>query len=289
MKEAGKGLFSKGQLLLVAAALLAPTWGVTADARQQQPAPKLPPQAAQPAKPETKAAPPAEPKGKEKGTWNLEVSKGTPLTYSLKAANAPLTDIAAEIGRKLKAPISLSPLMGKQKVTTEFSGLTFDAALRMLAPQVFIDYEVGGDAVAEPKVLAVYLYAFNEAPPALSAAVKNSSEAMLIEGDTEEGTEEYEKRKKESSLEITYTRNQLTVHAKRQPLTVVLYKIANEIGVPFDLRHESAEIVDVNFTNFALDQAMRLISPSVRFYFRADLQTSQILPLRIALVAPAKT
>lgn len=282
MRKAGEGLFSKGQLLVVAAALAASSAGASVRA-QQKPAPKQPAQAAKP-------EPQAEQKAgqKDKGTYSLQISKALPHTYTLKATNAPLSEIAAEFGRHLKTQVTLSPLMGKQRVTTDFSGLTFDGALRMLAPQVFIDYEMGG-ASAEPKPLAVYLYAFNETPPSVSAVVKSGSEAMLVEGDTEEGTEEYEKRKKESSLEVSYAHNQLTVHAKRQPLTVVLYKIANEIGVPFDLRHESAEIVDVSFTNAALDQAMRSISPSVRFYFRADLQTSQILPLRIALVAPDKT
>ncbi|HEV2765288.1 MAG TPA: hypothetical protein VGV38_20055 [Pyrinomonadaceae bacterium] len=271
MRSTGQGLFTRGRLWVVAAALLGSSAVAPAFA-QQKPAPNQPAQ-----------------KEKEKGTYSLKVSKSLPHTYTLKATNAPLTEIAAELGKSLKAQVQLSPLMTKQRVTTDFSGLTYDAALRMLAPQVFIDFEVGGGPVAEPKPLAVYLYAFNEQPPSVSAVVKNSSEAMLIEGDTEEGTEEYEKRKKESSLEVSYAQNQLTVHATKQPLTVVLYKIANEIGVPFDLRHESSEIVNINFTNFALDQAMRSISPSVRFYFRADLQTSQILPLRIALVAPDKT
>lgn len=242
-------------------------------------------------KPAKPAAPPpaAAAQTGQKKTWNLDVSKSTPVTYNLKAKNAPLTEIAAEFGRKLKAQVTLSPLMSRQLVTVEFDAMTLDGALRMLAPQVYIDYEMDGGPVAEPKPLAVYLYAANEAPPAVTAAVKNNTEALLVEGDTEEGTDEYEKQKKEPPLEVQYARNQLTVRARKQPLTIVLYKIASEIGVPFDLRHESAEVVDINFANYALDQAMRSISPSVRFYFRADLQTSTILPLRIALVAPAKS
>ena len=274
MKKSGLGLCSRGRFLTAAVMLAAVSSGTAA---QQQPAKAAAPPPAQAAKSE------------QKKTWDLQISKSTPVTYNLKAREAPLTEIAAEIGRKLKAQVTLSPLMSKQKVTVEFDAMTLDGALRMLAPQVYVDYEMGGEAVAEPKPLAVYLYAANETPPSVTASIKNNTEAMLIEGDTEEGTDEYEKNKKEAALEVSYARNQLSVRARRQPLTIVLYKIASEIGVPFDLRHESAEIVDINFANYALDQAMRSISPSVRFYFRADLTTSQILPLRIALVAPAKT
>ncbi|HYO63146.1 MAG TPA: hypothetical protein VER08_05760 [Pyrinomonadaceae bacterium] len=276
MKKSGLGLFSRGRVL-AATTLLAASASALPAQQRRPPAPKPAAQAAQPAKPEQKA------------TWNLQVSKGTPTTYGLRAKDAPVSEIAAEFGRKLKAQVTLSPLMSKQRATVEFDALTLDAALRMIAPQVYIDYEMDGGASAEPKPLAVYLHAANETPPSMTASVKNNTEALLVEGDTEEGTDGYERNKQESPLEVSYARNQLTVRARKQPLTVVLYKIATEMGVPFDLRYESGEVVDINFQNFALDQAMRSISPSVRFYFRADLQTSQILPLRIALVAPAKT
>jgi len=77
------------------------------------------------------------------------------------------------------------------------------------------------------------------------------------------------------------------VRAHKQPLSVVLFKIANEIGVPFELRYESPEVVDVEFSNYTLEQALRSLSPEVRFYYRLDLQTFQAQPLRMALVAPA--
>ena len=68
---------------------------------------------------------------------------------------------------------------------------------------------------------------------------------------------------------------------------VVLYKIASEVGVPFEMRYESPEVIDVDFSNYSLDQALRSISPEIRFYYRLDLQTFQIQPLRLALVAPS--
>ncbi|HVF48443.1 MAG TPA: hypothetical protein VNA19_00070 [Pyrinomonadaceae bacterium] len=269
--------------LVLSAATAAPSAGFAQAKKETKPAPKATTAAA----PSKEAAATKE----KKAAWRLDVSEKAPETFSLKATDAPLTEIAAELGRKLKVPVTLSPVMQKQKVTLDFSALPLDGTLRMLAPVPFVDYEVSGDFSAPPKPLAVYLYALNENPPANSTAINASSEALLIEGDTEEGTESYEKAKEKGDvpLAVTYTKNQLTVHAKKQPLTVVLYKIASEIGVPFDLRYESTEVVDVNLTNSSLDSALRSISPSVRFYYRTDLQNLEIQPLRIALVAPART
>ncbi|HVF54768.1 MAG TPA: hypothetical protein VM934_01380 [Pyrinomonadaceae bacterium] len=224
-------------------------------------------------------------------TWSVRISKSAPRTVSIKAKDAKLTDVAAEIARILKVPVKLSPLMEKQLVTLSFNDLTFETALRQLAPQPYVDYEAGGEDQYQPKVLAIYLHALNERPPSLTEAVKGSSEAILIEGDTEEGVESEEARRKREDafpLKVSYERNQISVRARKQPLSVVLYKIANELGVPFELRYESAEVVDIEFKNYPVDQALRTLSPSVRLFYRADLQTFEIQPLRIALVAPAQ-
>ncbi len=108
---------------------------------------------------------------------------------------------------------------------------------------------------------------------------------MLIEGDTEEGTEEYERRRKEMAepLRITFQNNRLSVHAERQPLSVVLYKVASELGVPFELGSDTGEVVDTDFKDYTFEQAMRTLSPSVRFFYRADLLNFELYPIRIAL------
>lgn len=228
-------------------------------------------------------------KAPEKAAFSVRLSKETPRTFTVKAREARLPDVTSEIGRLLKVPVHLSPLMEKQRITIEFSGLNLEATLRMLAPHPYVDYEVGGTEHIEPKPLAVYLHALNERPPSPSEAVKSNSEAVLIEGDTEEGTDAYEERRKkeEDTLSVSYAKNQLSVRARKQPLTVVLYKIASEVGIPFELRYESPEVVDMEFNNYSLEQAVRTLSSSVRLYYRADLQTFEIQPLRLAVVAPA--
>lgn len=217
------------------------------------------------------------------------MSKGAPHTFTVKAKETPLAEVAAEISRLTKVPVNLSPVVAKQKVTLDFAGLNLEAALRMLAPQGYIDYESGGGASDEPRPLALYLHGHNERPPSTTAAVRGTSEAILIEGDTEEGTdsEEQRRREEEEPLRVTWANSQLSVRARKQPLSVVLFKIASEVGVPFEMRYESPELVDVEFQNYPLDQAFRSLPPGVRFYYRVDLQTFQVQPLRLALLPPA--
>jgi hypothetical protein len=234
------------------------------------------------------AAPQPAAKAAEK-PWSVKMSKGAPYTFTVKAKEAALAEITGELSHLLKVPFTLSPLMTKQKVTLEFGGLNLEATLRMLAPQSYVDYVAGGDGGDEPRALAVYLQGLNEAAPAMNASVRGTSEAILIEGDTEEGTdsEEQKKKEEENPLRVTWANNQLSVRARKQPLSVVLFKIASEVGVPFEMRYESAELVDVEFQNYPLDQAFRSLSPGVRFYYRVDLQTFQVQPLRLALLSPA--
>jgi hypothetical protein len=223
-----------------------------------------------------------------KPNWSVKVSKSEPHTFTVKAADARLAEIAAEIAKAVHVPITLSPLLQKQRVTLDFGGLNLDATLRMLAPTPVVDYELGGDD-PQPKALAIYLQALNEQPPAPGVEVRGAAQVILIEGDTEEGTDAAaeRKRKEEEELKVTYANSQLSLRARRQPLSVVLFRVASEVGVPFDLRYESTQIIDVEFDNYPLDQAVRSLSPEVRLYYRQDLQTFQIKPLRLALVRPA--
>jgi hypothetical protein len=224
-----------------------------------------------------------------KPTWSVKISKAAPYTFTVKTSETPLGEVTAEIAKLVKVPITLSPLMQKQRVTLDFGGLNLDATLRMLAPQPVVDYELGGDD-PQPKPLAIYLQALNEHPPAPGPEMRGTSQAILIEGDTEEGTDgeaQKKKQEEEDPLKVSYTNNQLSVRARKQSLLVVLFKVASEVGVPFDMRYESQQVIDVEFNNYPLDQAVRSLSPEVRLYYRQDLQTFQIQPLRLALVSPA--
>jgi hypothetical protein len=253
-------------------------------ATQQAGAPQQPATTTQ--SPATTAQSAAKPPAK---SWSLRMSKSAPYTFTVKAKETPLPEITEELAKMTKVPVTLSPIMAKQKVSVDFAGLNLEATLRMLAPQCYVDYVAGGEGGDEPKALALYLQGVNERPPSTTAVVRGDSEAILIEGDTEEGTDTEAQRKREADepLRVSWANNQLSVRARKQPLSVVLFKIASEVGVPFEMRYESAELVDVDFQNYPLDQAFRSLAPSVRFYYRVDLQTFQVQPLRLALLPPA--
>jgi hypothetical protein len=221
-----------------------------------------------------------------KGTWRLRISTGQPRLVSLTADRASAADIAGELSRKLDVPVRLSPVMEKARVTLDISGTPLEGALRMIAPQPYVDYEVTGDA-GQAKPVAIYLYALNEPPPPDTEVVRGDSEAILIEGNTEDGDTESEMEKKEKALNVKVERNQVTLHAKRQPLTAVLYEIASKVDIPFEMKYDSSEIVDVDLNNATMEQVVRTLSPNIRLYQRTDLQTYETRPLRIVLAPPA--
>src|SRR5205085_46398 len=224
-----------------------------------------------------------------KGTWQLKISKGQPQLFSLKADHAPAKEIAAELKRRLNVPVLLSPVMEKARITPEFTGTPLEGALRMIAPQPYVDYEITGDGAA-PKLVAIYLYALNEPPPAESAVVTGSSQALLIEGNTEDGIDgSSDKEAQDKTLSVKIERNQVTLHAHRQPLSVVLGELANKVDIPFEMPYDSPELVDVDLSNATMEQVVHALSPNVHLYQRTDLQTFETRPLRIVLAPPTNT
>jgi hypothetical protein len=286
--------FTRSAIFLGGALLLAAS-GAAARQQQRQP-PAAKPAAAQgqaktPA--QGQPAPAGKPKPKdEQPFYRLRLSKDTPVTLSLQAKDAQLSEIAAELSKKLKVEVRLSSLMQRQKLTVEFSGLPLEGAARLLAPQAYIDYEVSGDANAQPRPVGIYLHGMNEPPPDTNAVVQGDSEAILIEGNTEDGVEDNgsaKSKEDEQPLRVRVERNQLSVRARKQPLTAVLYEIASKVDIPFEMKYESTELVDVDFNNYSIDQVVRTLSPNIRLYMRTNLLNYEITPLRLVLVPPASS
>lgn len=227
-------------------------------------------------------------KAKEtKGKFTLKVANGPVRSIDLKANGALVPEIAAKLSKEFDIPVLLSPVMQKARVSIDFVGMPLEAAVRLLAPQPYADYEISGDGSTMPKIVALYLYAMNEPPPAESAVVRGDSEAILISGDTEEGTDRESKSDSESaSLSVKLERNQITVHARKQPLTAVLYEIASKVDIPFEMKYDSSEVVNVDLNNATMEQVVRTLSPNIRLYQRTDLQTYETRPLRLVLAQP---
>ena len=274
-------------LTIVAGLLNAP-----ASASGRQSSKPSPTNVQQGSKPSSKR--PAKPK------YRLRVTPETPQIISLRAKDAPLAEISADLARRLNVPVVLSEAMKKQHVTLAFKDFQLEAALRLLAPQVYIDYEISGDPSAQPKPLGIFLYGIDETQPPSSAVAQTNSVAIMVEGDTndvasEAAAAEAKAKDPDSAAEqkdpisVSFENNLLSLRAHQQPLSVVLYQIAEKAGIPFDVRYDSPELVDADFSGLKLEEAVKRLSPNIRLYFRTDLQSSESKPLRVVLTAPAKS
>lgn len=245
--------------------------------------------------PENKAATPdnkaaegdsktAETPKEQKLPFTLSVTNDQIIGVSLKAKDISLKLIAAELSKQLKIPVILTPIIEKHVVTVNFSDLVIEPAMQMLAPQVFIDYEIDTTPGKQPRPVGIYLQGYNERPPPLNAVVKGNSDVMVIEGNTEEGTE----NEPEPDLKITFEKNELSVKAKKQPLIVVLYGIANELGIPLEVKTEVEDLVTVNINKSSLESVLQELGPNIKLFLRADLAVGFRQPLRMVLVGPEK-
>ena len=255
--------------------------------------PAKPEQDAKPAIVKTDQSKPQTEKPGEKLGFTLSVKTKPILNFSLKAEKVKLADIAAEISKRLKTPVFVGSGLQKEVISIEFSALTLEPAMQLLAPAVYIDYEIDTGSGMPPKPLGIFLYDASSGEPALTAVVPGSSQSLLIEGDTEEGvepqTEEDKRRVEEQPLRIQFLNSTLTVKAKKQPLALVLLKIGEELGIPVDIQYESKDIVDTEITKLSVEDTVRKLSPNIRLFLRADLLHAERRALRLVLADPAKT
>ena len=220
---------------------------------------------------------------KPRPEFTLQVTNEGLIGVSLKAEKTPLPRIAADLSRKLKVPVLVGRSVQTYEVTADFKDLTLEPALHLLAPQVFVDYEINPAPGVQSRAVGIYLNGLEDPEPAVGALVPSTSETILMEGHTED---EAPKVTEDEPTKIAYQNNSLTVSAKRQPLSVVLYRIAHEMGIPFELKWETTELVDVNIDKLPLEEAMPRLSPNVRLFVRANLQKFERQPFRMVLVRP---
>jgi hypothetical protein len=151
-----------------------------------------------------------------------------------------------------------------------------------------VDYQIGS---GEQLPLGIFLSGYNEPQPAVNAVVPSSSQAILIEGDTEDGLEptsdEAKKILEAKPLRISYVKRNLTIRSKSQPLPLVVLQVGNELGIPVEIRDESRQLVTTDIIDVPLEEALQRLSPNIRLYVRADLQRMERTPLRLVLMAPS--
>jgi len=219
---------------------------------------------------------------KQTPPFALRVTVDQIIGISLRAENAKLTDIAADLSKKLKTPVALSPVMQKQRATIDFADVVLEPAMQLLAPLVYIDYEIDSAPGAHPRPVGIYLSAHNEPAPAINANVRSTSQAFIISGNTEGESDE------DDDIHISYRNGKLTLKAKDQPLLDVLSSISDETGVRLEAKDDATETVSVDIKDLPLDEAILKVSPHLRLYLRADLYRNQRTPLLIVIVQPEK-
>ena len=230
----------------------------------------------------------AKKESKPKLPFELTVKTRPILNISLKAEKVKVLEVTQELSKRLKVPIFLGTERQNELLTVEFSELMLEPALQLLAPTVYVDYEINPGE--QPKALGIYLYDANQGEPPLTAVVNGSNQSMLIEGNTEDGVEqEPEAEEKEKPLQIVFKDNLLTVKAKKQPLSLVLLKIGEELGIPVDIQELTTSMVDTDISKLPVEDAVRQLSPNIRLFVRADLTRAERRALRMVLAEPAKT
>lgn len=232
-------------------------------------------------------AKPQAPKPAAKLPYTLTVKSRPILNISLKAEKANIADVTQELSKKLKVPIFLGTQRQKDPLSIEFSELTLEPALQLLSPTVYVDYEIDSGSQEPPRVLGIFLYDANQGEPPLSAVVHGSTQSMLIEGDTEEGVETGgEKKEEEEPLRVTYENHALSIKAKKQPLSLIMLKIGETLGIPVDIQDERSEAVDANISKLAVEDAVRQLAPNIKMFVRADLTRGERRTLRLILTRP---
>ena len=247
--------------------------------------------AQKPTTPETDAK--KESKPSTKLPYELTIKTKPILNISLKAEKAKMSDVAQELSKRLKTPIFLGPQREHELLSIEFSQLTLEPALQLMSPTVYVDYEIDTGSGQPPKPLGIYFFDVNQGEPPLTAVVNGSTQSMLIEGNTEDGvepeTEDAEKKEEEKPLRVSFENNLLTIKAKKQPLSLVLLKIGEQIGIPVDIQELNSSLVDAQISKLPLEDVVRQLSPHIRLFVRADLTRSERRALRMVLAEPPKT
>jgi hypothetical protein len=224
-----------------------------------------------------------QPAAKKKKPLAVEVSAssdGLPLV-TLTASNAPLSEVAERLAGKLGTKIDVSAAARNFRVTTELDQQPLDLTLRELAPQAYVDGILTG-GTGKPVVLTIHLRTAGEAAPPLEELAKRSSEVVMFFGHTEDPAIDPFAGK----LEVTWRNGQLRVFARQQPLSVVVARIADAVGIPLELIGDSREMIDVTVSDATLEQTMRALTPSVKLYHRKDLATFRMTPVRFVVEEP---
>jgi len=213
--------------------------------------------------------------------YTLTVTKDGGTFVTLKARDAKLADVAADLARRLNAKVIVGASLKDEKITVDVAGTPIEPAALALAPRVFVDYEVRRDA--QPIPLGIYLLGLDDPDPSISAVVQGTSQGLMVSGNTEDTGQP----PKDAPLRITYAKGRLTLFAKEQPLIEVVLSIADELGVPAEVKYETREVISADIKETPnLEDALVSLSENVRVYVRSNASRMDRTLLRVVIVPP---
>jgi type II secretory pathway component GspD/PulD (secretin) len=204
-----------------------------------------------------------------KAAWLVRVKQNGGYFITVRAKGVLLPEIAADLSRRIKAPVVLSRVMEKQKVTVDFKDMPLEAALQLLAPNPYVHYELQGGS--PPICREIFLNAYNETIPV--PKLGNANISFVITGDTESADS------KDDPLRVSYVNQRLSVNVKKQSLTAVLDRIASVLGVNFSMKQDTNDTLDLDFKETPLEDAISYFPPSVHLHVRKDIQRINVVPL----------
>ena len=200
------------------------------------------------------------------------------IEVALKADAAKLSDIAADLAKRLGARVSVGPSLQQQAISIEFPQTSLEAALARIAPRAFVDYEIRQDTGAKPR--DIYLLGPTDTAPVMSTETRGKSQGLLVTGHTEE----MPAAPGEDPLKIAGDRQGLMITAKHQPLSVVAIAIAEVLGVPLELKYQAPDPVDLDIKYYApLEDVIPSLSPHIRLFLRVDVISQQRVPLKLVV------
>jgi hypothetical protein len=203
------------------------------------------------------------------------------LNVALKARQARMADIAADLGLRLRARVVVGPELAKDAVSVDVPSSPLEAVLQALAPRVLVDYEVRQDA--QPRPLVIYLLAPADTEPTANVAARGVSQGVVISGHTEETPT----ADGSDPVTISGDAHQLSIAAKQQPLALVAMAVADILGITLDMDYPAGELVEVSVASLPAEDAVLAISPNVRLHVRVDLSRAERTPLKLVVTRPA--
>ena len=216
---------------------------------------------------------------------DLVVLRSPQTLITIRAENARLHQVATQLSEQLNVPVVVSPKLRLKLLTLRRAKAPLETFLKDLAPLVYVDYlQMSGENSA-PRCQGIFLYAQFEDAPAQAANVQPQSQAFLFSGDTEEVTTPASATEN-LPLRILTVQGLITIVAHRQPLTVVLYEIASKFKIPFEMRYESRETVNLAVQKTSLQDALPSFPAGVQYYYRLNLINLETTPLHLLLASP---